>query len=124
MHLFTAQLYFLFPVLLITEFPDQVYAVISAISKFISINFFLTYGLVETVSGFLDLTYWCLAFEYSFYRLTYLHFGVLLGFLGFSVYRLIKEKNWKQFFVILLLILLSAVLNYYWLMHGGPYTVV
>ncbi|MDE7254339.1 MAG: hypothetical protein K2O32_15565 [Acetatifactor sp.] len=101
---------FLFPVLLITEFPDRVYAIFSVIPELIGMVFFLPY--------------WLLVILYYLFRLMYLHFAVSLGFLGFSVYCLIKEKNWKQFFVILLLTILSAVLNYYWLMHGGPYTVV
>ena len=102
---------FLFPVLLITEFPDQVvYAIFSVIPELIGMVFFLPY--------------WLIVILYYLFRLMYLHFAVSLGFLGFSVYCLIKEKSWKQFFVILLLTILSAVLNYYWLMHGGPYTVV
>lgn len=74
--------------------------------------------------GMVFLGWWIPLIFYYLLRLMYLHFVLSLGFLGFSIYKLTKEKNIKLFLLILLLTIVSAALNFYWLTHGGPYTVV
>ena len=74
--------------------------------------------------GMVFLGWWIPLIFYYLLRLMYLHFTLSLGFLGFSIYKLTKEKNIKRFLLILLLTIVSASLKFYWLTHGGPYTVV
>lgn len=81
------------------------------------------YMLSECI-GMLFLGYWIPVILYYLFRLMYLHFALSLGFLGFSVYKLTKEKNGKLFCLILLLTAVSAALNVYWLMNGRSYTIV
>lgn len=102
--------FFLTPFLLITQFPDQLFAIFSA--------------MPEWFCMMILLPYWLPVIFYYVFRLMYLHFAVELGFLGFSVYRLTKEKNQTLFCLIVVLTILSSGLNIYLLIHGGPYTVV
>lgn len=99
---------FLLPALLITGFP-QVRFLMSHMPDFF---------------GALFLIYWIPVILYYLFRLMYLHFILSLVFWGFSVHKLIKEKNSRQFLLISVLTVLSFALNLYWLMHGRPYTIV
>lgn len=101
---------FLFPVLLITKFPDQAFAIFSA--------------MPEWLCMVILLPYWLPVIFYYVFRVMYLHFAVELGFLGFAVYRLTKEKNRRLFMMLVVLTILSTALNVYWLTHGRPYTIV
>lgn len=74
--------------------------------------------------GMVFLVWWIPLIFYYLFRLMYLHFALSIGFLVFSVYKLIKEKNIKLFLSVLLLTTVSTVFNIYWLMEAGPYTVV
>lgn len=74
--------------------------------------------------GMVFLVWWIPLILYYIFRLMYLHFALSLGFLVFSIYRLTKEKNKKRFVLVLLLTIISAALNFYWLTHGRPYTIV
>lgn len=67
---------------------------------------------------------WIFVIFYWIFQLMYLHFAVSLGFSVFSVYKLIKEKNTKLFFIILILTVISIILNIRWLMIGGGYCTV
>lgn len=96
---------FLFPVLLFAQFPQIAEPIV---------NFL----------GFFFLFYWLPIILYYLFGLPYLHCALSLGFLGFFIYKLVKEKNRELFFLILVLTIVSMALNFYWLTQGEQYTVV
>lgn len=98
---------FLLPVLLITQRVTE--PIIVPIVNFLGLFF---------------LIYWLPVIFYYLFGLPYLHIALSLGFLGFCIYKLVKEKNWKRFFLILFLTIVSIALNLYWLTHGRSYTIV
>lgn len=96
---------FLIPVLLFTQFPQIAEPIV---------NFL----------GYIFLFYWMPIILYYLLGLTYVHCVLSIGFLIFFIYKLVKEKNRELFLPILLLTIVSIALNYYWITHGRPYTVV
>lgn len=70
------------------------------------------------------LIYWIPLIFYYLLGLTYLHLALSFGFLGFSVYKLTKERNVKLFLLTFWGTTISAALNFYWLTYGRLYIVV
>ena len=60
---------------------------------------------------------------YYLFRLTYIHLIGNLGMLVYNIYKLVKEKSLRRFFLSLCVLVLDIALNIYWILNGHIYTV-
>ncbi len=103
---------FLFPAVLITQFPQIV--------DFLNL---LPETIINILGFIIVLPYLLLALVYYIFGLTYLHCALSFCFLLFFIYKIIKEKtgNRKLIFTVFFLTIVCIIFNIYWLTYAERY---
>lgn len=102
---------FLFPPVLITQFP-QIVVFLNSLPN-----------TIANILGAIILPYWLFVMFYYVFGLTYLHCALSFCFLLFFIYKLIKEKirNRKLIFTFFFLTIVCIIFNIFWLTYAERY---